>query len=113
MVAACASVLSGEDADKLQGERWRPTSDISTATGLRVPIEGTLDNLVARHGAFLGRVRQDGFHPVPPLSTFSVAGYSRSTDPPQRRLPHSACSSRMPAASARSAQFSTPSPSRP
>ncbi len=83
MVAACASVISGEDADKLQGERWRPTSDI-TATGLRVPIQGTLDDLVARHSAFLGRVRQDGFHPVPPLSTFSVAGYSRSTDPPQR-----------------------------
>ncbi|MGC1721254.1 MAG: type I-U CRISPR-associated protein Csb2, partial [Isosphaeraceae bacterium] len=83
MVAACASVISGEDADKLQGERWRPTGD-AAAMGLRVPIEGTLDNLVARHGAFLGRVRQDGFHPVPPLSTFSVAGYIRSTDPPQR-----------------------------
>ena len=83
MVAACASVISAEDEDKLQGERWRPTGD-AAATGLRVPIKGTLDDLVARYSAFLGRVRQDGFHPVPPLSTFSVAGYSRSTDPPQR-----------------------------
>jgi len=83
MVAACASVISAEDADKLQGERWRPTGD-TAAAGLRVPIEGTLDDLIARHNAFLGRVRQDGFHPVPPLSTFGVAGYSRSIDPPQR-----------------------------
>lgn len=86
MVAACASVISAEDADNLQGERWRPTGDTAAtaAAGLRVPIEGTLDDLIARHNAFLGRVRQDGFHPVPPLSTFGVAGYSRSTDPPQR-----------------------------
>ena len=81
MVAACASVISAEDEDKLQGERWRPTGD-AAATGLRVPIKGTLDDLIARHSAFLGRVRPDGFHPVPPLTTFSVVGYSRSTDPP-------------------------------
>jgi len=83
MVAACASVISAEDEDKLQGERWRPTGD-TAATGLRVPIEGTLGDLIARHTAFLGRFRQDGFHPVPSLSTFEVVGYRRSTDPPQR-----------------------------
>ena len=83
MVAACATVISEEDADKLKGERWRPASD-AEGKGLRVPIKGTLDDLVARHHAFLNRIRPDGFHPVPPLSTFDVVGYSRSTDPPQR-----------------------------
>ena len=83
MVAACGSVISEEDADKLPGERWRPVVDTG-ATALRVPREGTLDNLIAKHTAFLGRVRPDGFHPVQPLSAFEVVGYSRSTDPPQR-----------------------------
>jgi len=80
MVAASASVISAQDADKLQGERWRSTD--AAAAGLRVPIEGTLDDLIARHKAFLGRVRPDGFYPVPPLSTFSFVGYKRATDPP-------------------------------
>ncbi|MGO9596492.1 MAG: type I-U CRISPR-associated protein Csb2 [Isosphaeraceae bacterium] len=83
MVVACGSIISAAEADKLEGERWRPAGD-DAGTALRVPIDGTLDDLIGRHAAFLGRVRPDGFHPVPPLSRFRVVGYSRATDPPQR-----------------------------
>jgi CRISPR-associated protein Csb2 len=81
MVAGNASVLSQEDADKLAGERWRPVEDAS-ATGYRVPIPGTLDDLIQKHQAFLTRVCPDGFRPVPPLSAFRVVGYRRVSDVP-------------------------------
>jgi CRISPR-associated protein Csb2 len=82
MVAANASVITDAEADALSGERWRPCDDQS-ATGLRVPVEGTLDALVAKHSAFLNRLTPDGFIPVPPLSAFQVGRYQRATDPPQ------------------------------
>jgi CRISPR-associated protein Csb2 len=85
MVASCASVISSEDVAKLRGERWRPTGDAST-NRLRVPIKGTFDELIGKHRAFLERVRPDGFHPVPALSTFQSVSYSRSTDTPARRF---------------------------
>jgi CRISPR-associated protein Csb2 len=83
MVAGHASVISSADVDKLPGERWQPTDDPS-ANGYRVPRDGTLDALVDKHHAFLDRIGPDGFHPVPPLSTFDVVGYRRATDPPRQ-----------------------------
>lgn len=83
MVAANATVISEADADKLPGERWRPVEDAS-ATGLRVPISGTLDALSAKHKAFLSRLGPDGFKPVPPLSAFRVVAYRRDCDPVKR-----------------------------
>jgi CRISPR-associated protein Csb2 len=83
IVAAGASVISGAAADALAGERWRPC-DGPPEPGLRVPVAGTLDALVARHGAFLNRLGPEGFHPVPPLTAFRVVGYRRATDPVRR-----------------------------
>src|SRR5205823_5893324 len=85
MVAANASVISEEDLANLAGEHWRPVQD-SRATGYRVPSEGTLDELTAKHQNFLERIERDtkgneSFKPVPPLSTFRVVGYRRTTDP--------------------------------
>jgi CRISPR-associated protein Csb2 len=83
MVAGNASILSEEEAAKLPGERWRSSED-SSATSLRVPVEGTLDALLKKHEAFLNRIGPDGFTPVPPLSRFRVIGYRRATDPVSR-----------------------------
>jgi CRISPR-associated protein Csb2 len=84
MVAADASVLPDDEVDHLPGERWLPTDDAS-ASGLRVPITGTLDDLIVRHRAFLNRITPDGsFAPVPPLSAFRVVGYRRATEPAHR-----------------------------
>jgi len=81
MVAADASVISQADSNRLPGERWLPTDDTS-ATGYRVPREGTLNSLDAKHQAFLNRIVPEGFLPVPPFSAFTVHGYRRTTDPP-------------------------------
>ncbi len=78
MVAADADVISVEDAAKLPGQRWC----LSTAGGtpLRVPETGTLDDLLRKHTAFLNRVSDEGFKPVPPLTVFRTVRYRRTTD---------------------------------
>lgn len=83
MVAANATVISEEEADKLAGERWRPV-DGTSANGLRVPVEGTLNDLAKKHTAFLNRLSEDGFKPVPPLSKFEVKGYRRASESSRR-----------------------------
>lgn len=83
MVVGTAAVISGEEAAKLPGERWRPADD-SDAGGLRVPCGGTLAALSDKHEAFLNRLTGDAFKPVPPLSAFRVVGYRRATDVAQR-----------------------------
>ncbi len=83
MVAGNATLITEEEAAKLPGERWRPTEGDS-AEGLRVPIDGTLNDLATKHAAFLHRLSDDGFKPVPPLSAYRVAGYRRDADPSPR-----------------------------
>jgi CRISPR-associated protein Csb2 len=83
MVVADGAVLSAEEAAKLDGERWQPSGG-SDGIGLRIPVEGTLDDLLRRHAAFLGRICRDdkgreSFNPVPPLSAFRVENYRKAT----------------------------------
>lgn len=83
MVAADARLLSREDAAALTGERWLPT-DAPSAVRLRVPTNGTLDDLQRRHQRFLSRIQRDErgnefFNPVPPLSAFEIVSYRRDT----------------------------------
>ena len=77
MVAADADIITEADAAKLAGHRWRvvPTGGVP----LRVPKAGTLDDLMRKHAAFLGRLSNEGFKPVPPLSCFDVVGYHSPT----------------------------------
>ena len=84
IVAGNAEILTESEAVGLPGEVWRPASDQSGTT-LRVPKEGTLDDLIEKHGKFLGRLSDNSFKPVPPLSAFQVVSYRRATDPPQRQ----------------------------
>jgi CRISPR-associated protein Csb2 len=72
-------VASDEEVAKYPGERWQPTDD-TAANGFRVPMEGTLNDLVSKHTASLNRLSGDTFLPVPPLSVFRVVGYRRETD---------------------------------
>ena len=88
MATGNAAVLSEEEAALLPGERWRPADDFGR-NGLRVPVAGTLEALVRKHGAFLNRIGRDSLgnefsNPVPPLSAFRAVGYRRATDPPRR-----------------------------
>lgn len=83
MVAGDARIVTQDEADKLEGERWAPAGG-SGGTPLRVPIAGTLDDLIRKHNDFLGRLSRDGFKPVPPLTKFDVVHYRRSTDPSPR-----------------------------
>lgn len=83
MVAGNAAILSEDEAARLSGERWRPMEGRSVG-GLRVPIDGTLADLADKHTAFLNRLSDGGFKPVPPLAAFRVVGYRRATDPVQR-----------------------------
>lgn len=79
MVAGYASLLSEAEAEKLPGHHWRP--QLTGGTPLRLPIAGTLDALMARHEAFLGRLSPEGFRPVPPLpaTSFHIVGYHSPT----------------------------------
>jgi CRISPR-associated protein Csb2 len=83
MVAGNAGVITDAEAANLSGERWHPALS-SPDDGLRVPTGGTLSNLVVRHTAFLSRLSDEAFRPVPPLSAFCVVGYRRATDPVDR-----------------------------
>lgn len=83
MVAGDAAVIGDDEAAKLAGERWRAEPG-SGGTPLRVPKTGTLKNLMEKHEAFLNRLSDDGFKPVPPLRAFDVVSYRRDTDPVPR-----------------------------
>lgn len=82
MVVGDASIMSGDQAAALDGQRWQPTP--VGGTPLRVPTEGTLDDLRRKHEAFLNRLSSNGFRPVPPLKVFRVRGYRRNDEPAQR-----------------------------
>lgn len=88
MVTGNADVITEADAAKLPGHRWRmvPVGGVP----LRVPKAGTLDDLVRKHAAFLGRLSAGGFKPVPPLRCFDVVGYhsptAAATPPPKRPM---------------------------
>ena len=75
-----AAAISAGEADALEGDRWRPVA--AGGTPLRVPVEGTLDDLTRRHAEFLGRLAGGGFRPVPPLGIFAVVGYHSATAVP-------------------------------
>ena len=73
MAVGDASIISAEEAAKLEGVRWSPSP--SGGVSLRVPKQGTLSDLMRKHTDFLNRVSSDGFRPVPPLRMFDVAQY--------------------------------------
>jgi CRISPR-associated protein Csb2 len=86
MVTADASILTGDAVGTLTGEHWLPTEN-PASVNLRVPIDGTLDDLMRKYDVFLDRIVSRGqakkffVKPVPPLSAFRVIGYRRVIEP--------------------------------
>jgi CRISPR-associated protein Csb2 len=76
-------ILSQEQAGTLLGERWLPV-DGTARGGLRVPTEGTLEDLVNHHSHFLKRIGPSGFIAPPAVSVYRRVDYRRATDPPTR-----------------------------
>ncbi len=85
MVVGNASVITDADVGQLSGDRWQPTTG-GGRVQLRVPVEGTLTALTAKHEAFLRRLSTEGFRPVPPLTAFQVVTYRREFEPPERMV---------------------------
>lgn len=80
LVVGDAERVSATELAGLEGEHWSPTS-IASPTAIRVPTPGTLEALQNRHTEFICRMGDDGFVPVPPLTTFRMIAYRRTTDP--------------------------------
>jgi CRISPR-associated protein Csb2 len=78
LVAGNAEIVEESVMARLEGERWLPQA---AGRNLRVPTKGTLDNVLRKHAAFLSRLSESSFKPVPPLTAFQVVGYRRETDP--------------------------------
>ncbi|VTR99197.1 type I-G CRISPR-associated protein Csb2 [Tuwongella immobilis] len=76
-VVGDAAMISDAEANALSGHRWNVTANGGVI--LRVPQPGTLDAIIAKHAAFLGRLEQDTFRPVPPLSVFRMMRYHSHT----------------------------------
>ncbi len=76
-----ARIVPPEQADSLEGSRC---AECRWAAQLRVPIEGTLVDLTRKHAAFLSRLSNGPFSPVPPLSKFQVRNYRRNDERVQR-----------------------------
>ena len=79
------ALLSDREMDSLPGERWLPAK-ASEGKGLRVPVEGTLEDILRRHRGFRERLGPSGFVPPPLLSFYTTVDYRRATDPPVRPL---------------------------
>ncbi len=83
LAVATIQVRADEDVRRLEGERWAPHPVGSASLqGLRLPVQGTLDELQRRHEEFLRRVQPEGIAPPPPLVRFAKASYRRAWEPP-------------------------------
>jgi len=83
MAVGHATVLSDDQVSALPGERWLPYST-SVVDGSRVPVAGTLNDLVHRHKHFLARIGPDGLSPPRPLSVYQTVEYKPASRPPSR-----------------------------
>ncbi|MFO0893637.1 MAG: type I-U CRISPR-associated protein Csb2 [Phycisphaerales bacterium] len=82
-----ARLVDDAEVAVLRGERWVPGQTHAGGTpGLRLPVSGTLDALERRNAAFLNRLKDGVFHPVPPLWAFRTAAYRRANDLPHRHF---------------------------
>lgn len=82
-VIARGAIVSDEQVNGLPGELWLPMIGDS---GLRVPVPGTLKDLVERHRRFLDRLKDGVLTPPPPLSRFATSAYRRAGEPPARSV---------------------------
>lgn len=87
LVVGNGVLLDDRQCEQLTGERWFPGFR-GLAEGLRVPIAGTLADLISRYHGFLSRIGKDGFTPPPPVTAYDKVEYQQSNQ--RARLPISA-----------------------
>ncbi len=80
-----AAVISSDEADALPGERWTPAGE-DGARGLRVPVTGSLADMLDRHRRFLSRLEGGRFTPPPSLAAQRPMRYRRPWEPPKRPM---------------------------
>ena len=78
VVVADAKLITTDESSRLDGIRWKIAS--SGGIALRVPKPGTLDDLIRKHHDSLNRLKESGFHPVPPLKNYRVQRFRREGD---------------------------------
>ncbi len=78
-------VLADAEAANLQGRKWLPWGNHgSGGSTLRIPTEGTLENLEQVHVSFLGRIADGQYNPPLKLTHFDSVSYFPSITPPPR-----------------------------
>lgn len=85
MAIGHGAILSANQVNALPGERWLPYHS-SSASGLRVPAPGTMDDLIRRHKQFVARLGPNGLRSPPPLSVYRTVEYKPASRPPSRPL---------------------------
>jgi len=84
-VVGFGRTLDGAEAVALSGQRWRPWKAFhGVPSGLRIPKEGTLDDLLACHESFLSSVKGKHYQGRRALRIFDRAIYIRETVLPPR-----------------------------
>ncbi|MBI5593965.1 MAG: type I-U CRISPR-associated protein Cas5/Cas6 [Deltaproteobacteria bacterium] len=84
LVVGNGVLLDDGQCELLAGERWVPGFR-GRAEGLRVPIAGTLTDLVTRYHGFLNRIGKDGFTPPPLVTAYDKVVYHQGNQ--RVRLP--------------------------
>ena len=79
MAIGHGAILSNDETNTLQGERWLPSQG-EMVNELRLPRRGTLAALENRHTGFLNRIGSGGFTPPPTLTAYETATYRRASD---------------------------------
>ena len=78
-------IITSDEADQLLGERWQPWSDsLSPLDRLRVPVEGSLDDLDAVYESFCARLNGGGYNSRQELRRFKLVNYIKATQLPRR-----------------------------
>lgn len=85
MAVGDGAIVEALNNDESPVVRWIATQE-PRERQLRVAVDGTLNDLLRRHGASLNRIAVDGRNPLAPLTAYSVVGYCRTTQIPMREF---------------------------
>jgi CRISPR-associated protein Csb2 len=84
-VVGCGQILTIEEVAALAGIRWRPWPGYrSPGESLRVPVQGTLDDLVRVHESFLNSISGRLYRPPLKPSVFNTMCYRKVATLPPR-----------------------------
>ena len=85
-VAVNGRIIAYEETHQLSGERWRPWPDdsLSGSNRLRVPVEGSLEDLDAVYDSFCAQLDGGLYTPPRMLSQFKSVRYAKTIRVPHR-----------------------------